>query len=69
MEKVTSIPDYYKGKTILITGATGFIGKCLIEKLLRSCDGIAKIFVVLRCKKGKSVDERIEALKKEIVNT
>jgi uncharacterized protein YbjT (DUF2867 family) len=27
--------DYYAGKTILLTGATGLVGKALIEAVLR----------------------------------
>lgn len=29
------VKNFYDGQTILITGATGFMGKILIEKLLR----------------------------------
>uniref|UniRef100_A0AAR5Q6I7 Fatty acyl-CoA reductase n=1 Tax=Dendroctonus ponderosae TaxID=77166 RepID=A0AAR5Q6I7_DENPD len=31
------IPQYFGGKNVFITGGSGFIGKVLIEKLLRSC--------------------------------
>lgn len=63
----TSIPAYYKDKTVLVTGGTGFIGKLLIEKLLRSCKDLKRIVVLVRNKKGKSVDERMELFKKEVV--
>lgn len=55
-----TIPEFYTGREIFITGGSGFIGKVLIEKLLRSCPGIKNIFVLLRPKKGKSIDERLE---------
>lgn len=29
------VKSFYEGQTIFITGATGFMGKILIEKLLR----------------------------------
>ena len=32
----TLIPNFYKNKTLFVTGATGFLGKVLLEKLLRS---------------------------------
>ncbi len=32
-----SVKDYYRGKNILITGCTGFLGKIILEKLLYSC--------------------------------
>jgi fatty acyl-CoA reductase len=30
------ISDYYTGKSILVTGTTGFVGKVILEKLLRT---------------------------------
>jgi alcohol-forming fatty acyl-CoA reductase len=49
------ICEFYSGKNVLVTGATGFCGKVLVEKLLRSCEGIGKIYVLIRKKKnGKS---------------
>ena len=54
------IPQYYAGKKIFVTGATGFIGKVLVEKLLRSCPKVAKIYILLRSKKSQSVEERLK---------
>lgn len=31
----TPIKDFYRGKCVLLTGGTGFIGRLLVEKLLR----------------------------------
>lgn len=67
MAKAGSIKEFYKDKVILVSGGTGFLGKTLIEKLLRSCNGVKRIFVLLRSKKGKSASERIEAFKNEVV--
>ncbi|KAG5666186.1 hypothetical protein PVAND_017653 [Polypedilum vanderplanki] len=60
-----SIPDFYNGKSVLLTGGFGFLGKVIIEKLLRSCPGIENIFLLARSKKGKNVQERLD----EIINT
>lgn len=57
-----SIKEYYAGHSIFITGATGFIGKVLIEKLLRSCPKIEKIYVLIRAKKGKTPEERLRQI-------
>lgn len=59
-----SIPEFFKGKEILISGGSGFIGKVLIEKLLRSCEEIKAIYLLLREKKGESVEDRLNALVK-----
>ncbi|XP_075693909.1 fatty acyl-CoA reductase 1 isoform X3 [Rhinoderma darwinii] len=56
---MTSIPDFYRGKTVLITGATGFMGKVLLEKLLRSCPGIKTVYVLVRPKAGQKPQERV----------
>ncbi|KAL3271810.1 hypothetical protein HHI36_022280 [Cryptolaemus montrouzieri] len=57
-----SIPEFFTGRSIFITGGSGFMGKVLIEKLLRSCPGIVNIYMLIRDKKGKSPEERIKAM-------
>jgi thioester reductase-like protein len=47
---------------VLVTGETGFMGKVLMEKLLRSCPHFKNIYLLVRSKKGKNVDSRIEEL-------
>jgi fatty acyl-CoA reductase len=60
------IKEFLKDKTIFLTGGFGFIGKLLIEKLLR-CD-VKRIYLLVRPKKGKSLAERFENLLKEPVS-
>ncbi|XP_056641055.1 putative fatty acyl-CoA reductase CG5065 [Diorhabda sublineata] len=57
------IKDFYRGKNVFITGGTGFLGKVLIEKLLRSCPDIGNIYMLIREKKGKSIEERMTHIK------
>lgn len=41
-----SVRDFYKDKTIFITGSSGYLTKFIIEKLLDSCD-VRKIYLLL----------------------
>ena len=58
----SEIAQFYHGKTIFITGATGFLGKVLIEKLLRSCPHLEKIYLLIRTKKNCSPQQRIHEI-------
>jgi nucleoside-diphosphate-sugar epimerase len=46
------VKEFYDKKSILITGGTGFCGKALVEKLLRSCSSLENIYLLVRDKKG-----------------
>ncbi|KAH0502854.1 Fatty acyl-CoA reductase 1 [Microtus ochrogaster] len=59
---MVSIPEYYEGKNILLTGATGFLGKVLLEKLLRSCPKVNSVYVLVRQKAGQTPQERVEEI-------
>lgn len=63
-KNVPSIPDFFKDRDIFITGGSGFLGKVLIEKLLRSCSELHKLFILIRIKKNIQPIDRIDALKK-----
>ncbi|XP_015681350.1 fatty acyl-CoA reductase 1-like [Protobothrops mucrosquamatus] len=65
MKDTTSLVGaYYSGKSVLVTGATGFMGKVLVEKLLRSCHDVKTIYVCVRPKGGRSMQTRVEHLLK-----
>jgi len=68
--EASAIVEFYKRKTIFITGATGFIGKQLVEKLVRSCPDFEHIYLLVRPKRGHAVQERVkELLASPIFNT
>ncbi|XP_050438687.1 putative fatty acyl-CoA reductase CG5065 [Adelges cooleyi] len=56
------IRDFYRECDVFVTGGTGFMGKVLIEKLLRSCPGIGKMYLLVRERKGKDVKTRIKEM-------
>ncbi|KAL9893884.1 fatty acyl-CoA reductase wat-like isoform X1 [Glossina fuscipes] len=60
----SNIQKFFKNKTIFLTGGTGFLGKVLIEKLLRTTQ-IQRIYVLVRPKAGKDINERIPHIFKD----
>ncbi|EFN66892.1 Fatty acyl-CoA reductase 1 [Camponotus floridanus] len=56
----TPIQKFYAGQSIFITGSTGFLGKILIEKLLRSCPDISTMYLLIRPKKDKCPESRLD---------
>lgn len=61
-KEATSIEKFLVGKTIFLTGATGFVGQCLIERLLSATSKIVKIYVLVRAKNNFSAESRIQRL-------
>lgn len=56
----SKIAEWYDGKSIFLTGGSGFMGKVMLEKLLYSCDGIKTIYILLRSKRGRTPQQRID---------
>lgn len=53
------IKDFYRNKSIFLTGCTGFVGKVVLEKFISALSDFKKIYVLVRAKKGLSPKERI----------
>lgn len=59
--------SWLNGTTILLTGATGFVGKVVLVKLLSEVPHINKIYVLFRKKEGSaSLKQRFD---KEIISS
>lgn len=61
-KQMMTIPQFFRSKNIFITGVTGFMGKVLLEKLLRSCPDIGLCYVLVRPKKGVQPQDRIKEI-------
>ncbi|CAG9794360.1 unnamed protein product [Diatraea saccharalis] len=57
------IPQFYAGRSVFITGATGFVGQVLVERLLYTCPDIERLFLLLREKKNCGPMQRLRLLK------
>ncbi len=54
------IAEALQGKTILVTGSTGFLGKSIVEKCLRSIPDIARINLAIRSSARRPASERLD---------
>ncbi|KAJ8673988.1 hypothetical protein QAD02_005250 [Eretmocerus hayati] len=58
-DEESQIQKFFAGKNILITGATGFMGKCLLEKILRSIPEVGHVYLLIRDKANSTIEERL----------
>ena len=45
---MNTIPEFFRDKVVLITGATGFLGKPLVAKILTDLPDVKKIYLLIR---------------------
>lgn len=60
LSDVDTISEFYKDKTLLISGCTGFLGKVVLEKFLRSVGSFKRIYLLMRPKSGITIMERFK---------
>lgn len=62
MAEKSPIQEFFKGRSVLITGVTGFVGKVLLQKLLISCPSLREVFVLMRPKFNNSIQKRLSKM-------
>ncbi|XP_066904622.1 putative fatty acyl-CoA reductase CG5065 [Halyomorpha halys] len=71
--KMPEVPEHLKklpdrvgttlsGKTIFMTGSSGFLGKVLLEKIMRKTPDFKHIYLLMRPKKGKEGRQRLDEM-------
>ncbi|KAM6595226.1 hypothetical protein CsatA_005750 [Cannabis sativa] len=63
--ELDSVLKFLENKTILVTGATGFLAKIFVEKILRVQPNVKKLYLLLRASDVKSATQRLNT---EILN-
>ncbi|CAL9130176.1 unnamed protein product [Musa textilis] len=62
------IAEFFKNKSILVTGSTGFLAKIFVEKVLRVQPEVKKLFLLVRAGDAASANRRVqtEILEKDL---
>ncbi|MDA0711511.1 MAG: SDR family oxidoreductase, partial [bacterium] len=66
---MSQIIPFLKRKVFFITGATGFLGKGVVEKILRHAPDVGRIYLMIRPRVRSSgrVVSAVERLEREII--
>ena len=54
-----SVSDTYINATVFLTGSTGFVGKVILEKMLRSLSSMKRVYVLVRPRKNQHPQDRL----------
>ena len=54
------LAEDYRGKSVLLTGGTGFLGTALVEKMLRSLPTLGRLYLIVRPSRTQGAKERFE---------
>uniref|UniRef100_A0ACD6AMG7 Uncharacterized protein n=1 Tax=Avena sativa TaxID=4498 RepID=A0ACD6AMG7_AVESA len=55
----SAVAGCFRDKSILITGSTGFLGKLLVEKILRVQPDVKKLYLLVRAPDAASAEQRV----------
>jgi len=61
-----SVIKTFENRNVFLTGATGFVGKVILEKILRSIPNVGRIYVLVRPRKNQNPQDR---MKEEILGS
>ncbi|KAI3417727.1 Fatty acyl-CoA reductase, partial [Psidium guajava] len=61
MDDGIGIVRFLRGKRFFITGATGFLAKVLVEKILRTVPDVGKIFLLMKAKDKEAAMARLSS--------
>uniref|UniRef100_A0A7N0V0I4 Fatty acyl-CoA reductase n=1 Tax=Kalanchoe fedtschenkoi TaxID=63787 RepID=A0A7N0V0I4_KALFE len=59
--EMDSILGFLENKKILVTGATGFLAKIFIEKILRTQPNVGKLYCLMRAADDKGANQRFQS--------
>src|SRR4051812_35875885 len=70
IDRPRSIRRFLDGRVLLITGTTGLLGKAIVEKILRCCPEVGRIYLLIRPKSGQASPEESARtrLEREIIS-
>lgn len=57
-----TIAQVFENRSVLVTGASGFLGKVLVEKLLFSLPNIDKVYLLIRPSNHDSPKDRLQKM-------
>ncbi len=68
---MNTISDFFDDRTILITGASGFLGQPMLEKILREIPQVRRIYLLLRPKRQTdgSLWDAQERVRREVLSS
>lgn len=52
----------FSGSTVLLTGATGFLGTLVLDRLFAACPDVRRVYVVIRSRRGVFPTDRLKRL-------
>ncbi|CAB0031474.1 unnamed protein product [Trichogramma brassicae] len=68
MSEILSIDRALAESCVLVTGATGFVGGCVLERLCRLIPGPRKMYVLVRKKPNETAAKRVKKILKSAVS-